>query len=318
MDDTDYLHFLNCLKNVCKRTGWRIHAYVLMPNHYHLLVETVEANLVVGMHWLQGTYTIRYNWRHKLHGHLFQGRYKALLVDPKVNQYFLKVSTYIHLNPIRAKLINIKKHDLKTYDWSSYPYYIRAKRFRPAYLDVNRVLGNLWIDDDVKGRRYYKSYMLRRAKEASTPNGRERQDKEWKMIRHGWCLGSDMFKTEALAYVNQKLEHHQLRSYSGHAVRAHGKSQAEQLVKMGLDCLQIAKKDLVQLHKKDKRKQALAWYIRRNTVVSNEWISRMLIMGHQVNVSKSVSEVEKSKDKETLQFKNKLNSSLNNILKSKD
>jgi putative transposase len=76
-----------------------------MSNHYHLLLETPEANLVAGMKWLQATYTQRYNRRHKLHGHLFQGRYKAVVVDGAEEPYFQVVSTYIHLNPVRANLI---------------------------------------------------------------------------------------------------------------------------------------------------------------------------------------------------------------------
>ena len=69
-DDPDRRCFLETLGEACEKTGWRIHAYVLMGNHYHLLVETAEANLVAGMKWLQGTYTQRYNSRHKVFGHL--------------------------------------------------------------------------------------------------------------------------------------------------------------------------------------------------------------------------------------------------------
>ena len=80
-DNADRERFLETLGEACEKTGWRIHAYVLMGNHYHLLVETPEPNLVAGMKWLQGTYTQRINLRHGIRGHLFQGRYKALLVD---------------------------------------------------------------------------------------------------------------------------------------------------------------------------------------------------------------------------------------------
>jgi len=71
-----------------------------MSNRYHLLLGTPEANLVVGMKWLQGVYTQRFNWRDKLRGHLFQGRYKALTIDGEKSGYFLQVSTYIYLNPL--------------------------------------------------------------------------------------------------------------------------------------------------------------------------------------------------------------------------
>ena len=103
-DDLDRQMFLKTLGQACERAGWRVHSYVLMGNHYHLLIETPEANLCAGMRWFQGTYTIRHNARHKLHGHLFQGRYKAVVVDGEDGTYFRTVSDYIHLNPVRAGL----------------------------------------------------------------------------------------------------------------------------------------------------------------------------------------------------------------------
>ena len=75
-DDADRLRFLETLAEACEKTGWEVYAYVLMSNHYHLLIRTPEANLVDGMKWLQGAYTQRYNGRHKVSGHLFQGRTK--------------------------------------------------------------------------------------------------------------------------------------------------------------------------------------------------------------------------------------------------
>ena len=78
--DRDCEMFLDTLGEACGRCGWKAHAFALMGNHYHLLLETPEANLVDGMRWFQGTYTQRFNARHNVWGHLFQGRYKALLV----------------------------------------------------------------------------------------------------------------------------------------------------------------------------------------------------------------------------------------------
>ncbi len=77
-DNQDRQRFLPTQEEACQKTGWRVHAYVLMGNHYHLLVETPEGNLVGGMKWLQSAYTQRYNGRHRIFGHLFQGRYKAV------------------------------------------------------------------------------------------------------------------------------------------------------------------------------------------------------------------------------------------------
>ena len=88
LGDRDCETFIEALGEACVKTGWMMHAFVLMKNHYHLLLETPEANLVAGMKWLQGTYTQRFNVRHKLAGHLLQGRYKAVVVEPSNNGYF--------------------------------------------------------------------------------------------------------------------------------------------------------------------------------------------------------------------------------------
>ena len=121
VDDLDHKLWLDtlALAEACAKNGWRIHASVLLGNHYHLLVETPEANPMAGMKWLQSTYTQRFNSRHKVFGHLFQGRYKALIVDGQEGDYFGVVSTYIHLNAARAKLIRIGRERLSRYGWSS-------------------------------------------------------------------------------------------------------------------------------------------------------------------------------------------------------
>ena len=131
-DDIDRAEFVRCLGDACTKTEWQVHAYALLGNHYHILLETPKANLVAGMHWFQGTYTVRYNRRHRLHGHLFQGRYKPLLVEPEADGYFLQVSTYIHLNAVRAGLVDPLRSGLKSYPWSSFPAYL-APACRPPW-----------------------------------------------------------------------------------------------------------------------------------------------------------------------------------------
>ena len=90
-DDADREAFLRTVGEVKERTGWLVHAYVLMRNHFHALVETPEANLVAGMRWFLGTYTQRYNGRHRVRGHLFQGRYKAVIMDEEEDGYTERV-----------------------------------------------------------------------------------------------------------------------------------------------------------------------------------------------------------------------------------
>src|SRR5438552_1602691 len=104
-DDQDRERFLFTLGEACNKTEWQAHAYCLMRNHFHLVIETPQANLVAGMKWLLGVYTKRFNIRHKLCGHLFAGRYKALIVDGSGDGYLRTVCDYVHLNPVRAKLL---------------------------------------------------------------------------------------------------------------------------------------------------------------------------------------------------------------------
>lgn len=113
--DTDRELLLATLAQVVSRYGWVCHAYCLMANHYHLLVETPKGNLSIGMRQLNGIYTQRFNRRHKRLGHLFQGRYKAILVENE--SYLLELCRYIVLNPVRVKG-TVK---LGAWKWSSYP-----------------------------------------------------------------------------------------------------------------------------------------------------------------------------------------------------
>src|SRR3989454_2896165 len=124
-DDYDRQRFLETLAEACAKTDWQVHAYCLMSNHFHLVVETPQANLVAGMKWLLGTYTGRFNRRHKLFGHLFSGRYKSLIVDGSGSGYLKAVCDYVHLNPVRAKLLG-SDQKLSAFGWSSYPLYLEA------------------------------------------------------------------------------------------------------------------------------------------------------------------------------------------------
>lgn len=124
--ETDYELFLATLEDASARFDVLIHAYCLMPNHLHLLVQTQDSNLSHFMKRLLGVYTIRFNRRHKRYGHLFQGRYKACLIDQ--DSYFLQLSRYIHLNPVKAKL----SKSAEDYRWSSMQFFLKTKG--PSFL----------------------------------------------------------------------------------------------------------------------------------------------------------------------------------------
>lgn len=113
-DDADRLEFLGVLGNIVEQYNWCCHSYCLMDNHYHVLVETPDANLSSGMRQLGGIYTQKFNRRHNQVGHVFQGRYKSILVE-KYN-YLLELCRYIVLNPVRARLVASPAD----YSWSSY------------------------------------------------------------------------------------------------------------------------------------------------------------------------------------------------------
>jgi putative transposase len=104
-DDDDRRFFLATLSEACAMTGWRVHAWVLMGNHYHLFIETPEPNLVAGMSWLRNTVTRPHNLRHMAWGRLFGDRYKAILVDGSDRYHYRTMADYIHLNPVRARLV---------------------------------------------------------------------------------------------------------------------------------------------------------------------------------------------------------------------
>ena len=158
-DDQDRRRFLETLGEACDKTSWQVHAYCLMGNHFHLVVETPKANLVAGMKWFLGTYTSRFNRRHKLFGHLFSGRYKSLIVDGSGDGYLRTVCDYVHLNPIRAKLLP-PEEPLQAYRWSSYPEYLKRMGQRVGWLRVDRVLGELGIQrDNTAGRRQFAQAM---------------------------------------------------------------------------------------------------------------------------------------------------------------
>lgn len=288
-DDTDRARFLETLAESCEKTGWRIHAYVLMANHYHLLVETPEANLVAGMKWLQGTYTQRYNGRHKVFGHLFQGRYKAVMVDGKDAQYLQAVSTYIHLNPARAGLLRIGRDRLKRYRWSSYPWYL--SRNCPDWLIRSEVMGSLGLRE--ADRRGYEANLEARVLELGMKTGRKELDEQWKALRRGWYLGNETFLEKLEGWIAKAVNGRKRESHSGAAREAHDQAAAERLMSKGAKALGIALDELAQRPRTAPEKVALAWWLRRRTTVSLRWVSQRLHMGHYTRVTQAVSRMNR-------------------------
>jgi len=291
ISDEDRRQFLNTLEEACARTGWLVHAFCLMGNHYHVLLETPEANLVAGMKWLQGTYTQRFNSRHKRWGHLFQGRYKALLVDTSSGEYFSTLSTYIHLNPARAHLFDLDGGELTEFRWSSYPLYLDVS-VRPVWLCVDRVLGNFHWEDGSAGRHRYRQYMQKRVRELSLSNNPSECDPVWAEIRKGWFLGDETFRAQLMDRMDGVMKGKRRSSFSGEQVRGHDLIEAERLVKTGLKVLGLSEDDLNKLLKNCPQKYAVAWLVRRNTCVENRWIKDRLQMGQATNFATFLKRME--------------------------
>jgi putative transposase len=305
-DEIDRTQFLRCLGETCERTGWKIHAYVLMPNHYHLLLETPEANLVLGMKWLQGTYTQRFNIRHGVSGHLFQGRYKTLVINGEEQGYFLQVSNYIHLNPVRAGLVQANQ-PLQSYLWSSFPLYLVPERKRMKWLCVNKVLSELGgYQDNPKGGLAYESYIEELTKRYYKKDELENFNEEWNALRRGWYLGSENFRHRLTKLLARVIGGKQKGTYFGDERRAHDEVQAEGLLQEGLKALGLGKLDLQTGSKGMPEKQVLAWWLRKNTTVSRKWISEHLKMGDVSRVTGAIKLVNLSGDDSVRKLRNRL------------
>ena len=266
-DDKDRERFLATLGEVCIRTGWQVHAVCLMGNHFHLVVETPQGNLVAGMKWFLGTYTSRFNRRHKLFGHLFSGRYKALIVDGSATGYLKTVCDYVHLNPARAKLLK-PEAALRSYAWSSWPEYLKSPGKRWPWLRADRLLGEYRIPQDgAAGRsRLEQALEERRQSEAS---------EDYKAIRRGWCLGEERFRKQLLAQMTELrgAEHYGAERLETDVARA------ERIVREELQRRRWQETDLTKRAKGDVGKVKIAGRLRAETLVTVKWIAERLGMG---------------------------------------
>ena len=304
--DRDRFRFLDTLAEVCDRTGFRVHSYVLMTNHYHLLLETPEGNLVEGMRWLQGTYTIRFNLCNNLVGHLFQGRYKAIPVNADECGYFRTLSDYIHLNPARARLLGGEHSSLSSYPWSSYRSFVSVKPL-PGWLVRKRVFGAHGLESDgALARRRYRGYMEQLAHALSSGVSREDLDEEWREIRRGWYLGDENFRDRLEGLADKAVRGRRRSSYDRPGLAYHDARMAEEWLKKVLIVLPIDLQELRALRPSDPLKQAVVWFLRTRSTVSAAWLCADLRTGHASNVSRAVSAFRAPVDRKRKQLKKKI------------
>ena len=277
-DDQDRQKFLSTLGEACAKTEWQVHAFCLMRNHFHLVLETPQPNLVFGMKWLLGVYTKRFNIRHKLCGHLLAGRYKALVVEGSGNGYLRTVCDYVHLNPVRARLLS-PEVALESYPWSSYPQYLKPAGRRPGWLRVDRLLGEKGIPGDTEaGREQFASLMERRRGEESGA--------DYEQIRRDWVLGSEAFRQELLAAVVERVG----PSHYGAQRQETSLQKAERIVKEEIERLGWREDELWARRKGHRAKVLLARRLRQETTMSLKWIAERLHMGSWTYVSNLLNE----------------------------
>jgi REP element-mobilizing transposase RayT len=282
-DDVDRELFLKTLGECCAKTDWLVHALCLMGNHFHLVMETPKANLVAGMKWLLGTYTRRLNRRHKFVGHVFSGRYKCLIVDDSGNGYLKTVCDYVHLNPVRAKLL-APDQPLENFRWSSYRWYLMAPGKRPGWLRVGRVLGEAGIPkDSVAGRREFARRMEQRRLQES--------EQSHKALRRGWCFGDKQFRKELLAQMAERVG----ENHYGAERQESGQEKAERLVAEELKARRWTEATLHSRRKGDPQKVEIAARLRRDTVMTLKWIAQRLQMGSWTHVSNCLARRHRTK-----------------------
>jgi REP element-mobilizing transposase RayT len=202
-DDADRRRFLAALEEAVGLHGLRLHGFCLMPNHYHLLVETPLGNLSRAIGWFQTTYTVRFNLRHRRSGHLFQGRFKAHVVE--ADSYSMELLRYVHLNPVRPRdkqaSVPVESRDaLKQYAWSSHQAYLGLMK-APTWLCTE------WL-----------SFFARRRKEAQREYERFVEDafgeslaSPWRDLKLGLVLGGEALVERVRGLVEKKPGGQELR-----------------------------------------------------------------------------------------------------------
>jgi REP element-mobilizing transposase RayT len=302
-DDDDRRFFLHTLAQACEMTGWRVQAWVLMLNHYHLFIQTPEPNLVAGMSWFQNTLTRRYNVRHQKWGRLFGDRYKAVLVEGENGYHYQTLMDYIHLNPVRAGIIRPKLGEsLLDYPWSSVAGgYALPPTKRAKWLDAAAGLSAFNLTDTTVGRRQMVERLDRRAesedaKICGVPHLTEEVDRRGSHLRRGWYWGTQAFG-ERIRKLGEKYLEQSLptsRGYQDHElVREHGQRQAETWLTDGLKASGLNAEDLIHMAGSDPRKVLLADLLWRRTVVSQQWLAEKLHMKSAANVSQQLKRLDR-------------------------
>lgn len=288
-DDEDRRTFLRTLSECCEKSGWRIYAWVLMSNHYHWVLQTPEANLVAGMKWFQNTYTRRLNTRHAKWGHVFGGRYKAVLVEASGGGYLETLIDYVHLNPARAGMVDMQNGmGLLDFPWSSLAqgYGVYASE-RPLWLAAQEGLELFGYKDEMRDRRRFVERLEKRALE---DKGRVAGPHEGlqNTLQRGWYWGSQEFREKMLKLVKNTSSN---RNYRTSALgRQKDRREAEFWLEKTRDHFGLGEKMLVDAPRP--ARLAAAWALHRRTNQPQRWIADQLGLCTAANVSQQVRRID--------------------------
>ena len=263
--------FERALFETAERCEWKLYAYVIMSNHYHLAIETPKPNLVDGMRWLQSTFATRFNRFRNERGHVFQGRYKSILI--KEDRPLLGLIDYIHLNPVRAGICSVDK--LKSHARSSYPKYFKRSVSLP--LDRKTFFQLADLPDSLGGMRKYAERL--KLVEESDPKQREALTRKY---CRGWFLGSKKAKKEL---SNELDESNPGVDWEGVDLKELNELNWERIVKAEMKRLGKRSADIAADPKGADWKGAIAKRLRKETTAKNRWIAERLRMGYPNYVS---------------------------------
>ena len=284
--------FEQTLEEVIRKMGWVLYAYTLMGNHYHLVFKTPVANLVEGMTWFQSTVTKRHNARNRLRGHLFSGRYKAVLVEE--GDYLSTLIHYVHLNAVRAKLIK-PEDGIENYQWCSLADYLKPESKRRDWIAVGKGLAHLGYEDKASGRKLFlkdtEGLIDRKRLKRAGVVAIEGANKQVTLER-GWCFGSQAFREKMIGLLGDAMpdlgtKKKKANGYSGIQTDDHGENAARQYLAESLGVLGLSHEELLSLNKTDWRKAMIVRVIRRNTSVKLDWICENLNMGARNSVGRA-------------------------------
>ena len=270
-EDSSAKSFQSALFEACGKCGWLLHAYVVMSNHYHLALETPGANLVDGMRWLQGTFGIRFNTYHKEGGHVFQSRYKAIVVEP--GRPLLGLVNYIHLNPVRAGIVDLE--GLRAYAHSSYPRFFSKRPPKPLIRE--RFLAALEFPDSAAGMRRYAEHLA--FSEESDLSARESLQQRY---CRGWAVASREYREELKRIYAERSEP---AGWAGSDVQEMREVQWGRKLSALLREAGKAEADVACDPKSAGWKIEIAGALRSGSTASNAWIAKNLNMGHPTRVS---------------------------------